>query len=288
MSDSEAVLEEKDTSAVVTAEDQANLTSEEETSSDNVRTGRKKNSFLQEKDSSAVMTAEDQASQSSEEETSSDGVRTLRKKNSILSVRTQHESISPEHMARLSEASRQRRSQRLLKVEGPKADTVVRFSTLSIREYGMVLSDNPGDEATQGSPVGIDWKHFSEATISVDAFESTHPPRRCSSQLRMPSVVRLRMLRAAGYSLADVRKLTKPVNIARARRRRSLEMSEFMAVHELSESFRRSTLNVLTLGSRKRRERKFLDPYIDLVDEKNRKSVVSNADTNPISDSESV
>jgi len=49
----------------------------------------------------------------------------------------------------------------------------VRFSDITIREYPMILGDNPS--VSHGPPVTIDWQHSSEAHLSLDQYSETRP-----------------------------------------------------------------------------------------------------------------
>jgi hypothetical protein len=136
----------------------------------------------------------------------------------------------------------------------------VGFTTVQIREHGCILGDNPG--GTVGPPITIDWSYLSEFTADLEEYEETRPPRRDPLEMQMPASYRRDLLRRAGYTRGEIADLTRPVNVARAQRARSREAMKLDGVNELAERVSRSTLNVLTLGMRKRKERKFLKPYV--------------------------
>ncbi|CAJ1934023.1 unnamed protein product [Cylindrotheca closterium] len=80
----------------------------------------------------------------------------------------------------------------------------VSFGKIEIREYGMVLGDNPS--TSSGPSVELDWETQSKFTIdTVDQYESMKPRRREMKQLAMPSEFRMQLLVNSGYSLREIR-----------------------------------------------------------------------------------
>mmetsp|Transcript_258 Transcript_258/g.382 ORF Transcript_258/g.382 Transcript_258/m.382 type:complete len:111 (-) Transcript_258:191-523(-) len=55
----------------------------------------------------------------------------------------------------------------------------VRFSVCEIREYQLIVSDNPC--CKRGLPIGIGWDHSKEKVYDVDTFESLRVPVRRST-----------------------------------------------------------------------------------------------------------
>jgi hypothetical protein len=62
----------------------------------------------------------------------------------------------------------------------------------------------------------------------------------------------------------EIVRLTAPVNRARALRRATVESLQFSGMEELGEKITRGTVNFLTFGSRKRKERKLFDTCAQL------------------------
>jgi hypothetical protein len=152
----------------------------------------------------------------------------------ILSVRTQRESMSRKSGLTSHEKT-------------------LSFSFIDIREYPMCIGDNPGGSV--GTPLSIEWKHVSEVQIGLEEYEDSRPERRSHSALAMGETVRYEILRRSGYTRKDIQSGTKPVNIERAGRKRTLETLNLARLHEFRESLSRKTLNVLSFGARKRKER---------------------------------
>ena len=69
-----------------------------------------------------------------------------------LKVKTQYESLARIPLLRL-------------RLE-PSVDRTVRFSTVEVRQYGRVLSNNPSTSC--GPPIGIDWTYDPDETLLVD------------------------------------------------------------------------------------------------------------------------
>lgn len=96
---------------------------------------------------------------------------------------------------------------------------VVRFSTLTIREYAICLGDNV---TSAGAPITISWDHLGEATYAVveydDAVERT---RRSKSELQMPAAHREGLLQTIGYSRKEIKEAAKQSADTRKRRIRT-------------------------------------------------------------------
>jgi hypothetical protein len=140
------------------------------------------------------------------------------------------------------------------------SEKVVKFSTLSIRDYPPDIGDNPSAKA--GPPLTLAWEPMSEIVgISIDEYESSRPPRRFDREMIVPPDTREKILRDAGFSRAEITDRTKPVNVARAQRIRTIETMGLAPLHEFSQSVSRKTRNILSFGERKRKEREFLQPF---------------------------
>jgi hypothetical protein len=161
-------------------------------------------------------------------------------RRSILSVRTQRESES-------------------MKSGQSSHEKITSFSYIDIREYPMCIGDNPGGSV--GTPLSIEWKHVSEVQIGLEEYEDSRPERRSHSALAMGETVRYEILRRSGYTRKDIQSQTKPVNIERAGRKRTLETLNLARLHEFREALSRKTLNVLSFGARKRKERMMMESF---------------------------
>ena len=136
-------------------------------------------------------------------------------------------------------------------------DSHVNFDVVRIHEHPILLGDNPG--GLRGPPLTLDWHAQATFEMTVDDYESRRPVRRTKEECAMPVSARMEILREFGYSRREIVALTKPVNQARARRKATAQAWRLAYVEELVESVARKTKNVLTLGQRKRQERKYLE-----------------------------
>mmetsp|Transcript_16335 Transcript_16335/g.21338 ORF Transcript_16335/g.21338 Transcript_16335/m.21338 type:complete len:145 (+) Transcript_16335:183-617(+) len=67
----------------------------------------------------------------------------------------------------------------------------VSFNSLEIREYPIILGDNPS--VSSGIPITIAWDHYGCEVQSVDDYEKYRHPRRDMYEMRLPAKVRIRM-----------------------------------------------------------------------------------------------
>lgn len=187
------------------------------------------------------------------------GEKTTRSGNGILVVMTNDIALAKsdpfvEMQRDALEFSRCKRSRRF---EAAHIDTIqLRFSDLTIREYPYDIGDNP--TPMSGPSLTIQWTHDTELSVSIDEYEDAIIDRRKGRQMLIPAKQRMEILRKGGYSIVQIRKETRPVNIARAQRQRTLATLDLANVFEVSEAITRKTVNILTLGAKKRREKAYL------------------------------
>jgi hypothetical protein len=131
----------------------------------------------------------------------------------------------------------------------------VTFSTLAIREYGIIPGDNPG--VSCGCPLSIGWEYDDEFSFAIDEYEEQRSKPRSMTELRMPSMVREKKLREAGFSRRDIQESTKYANIARLQRRRTTETMNLAPIQEFLERAKRKTLHLVGAGT-KRKERELM------------------------------
>ncbi|KAL3915043.1 MAG: hypothetical protein SGARI_008280, partial [Bacillariaceae sp.] len=94
----------------------------------------------------------------------------------------------------------------------------VKFSTLSIREYPMVVGNNPG--VTKGVPLSLGWDYSKEYSLALDPYERARRDHRRNMQnLAMDSTRRDTILKTLGFSRQERMQGTKIANIIRRQRR---------------------------------------------------------------------
>lgn len=134
----------------------------------------------------------------------------------------------------------------------PLRGSGVSFSTLSIREYGIVPGDNPS--VSFGCPLALGWEYDNELIVSVEDYEESKPASRAMFELRMPSSYREEKLRCCGFSRSEIQEGVKMAMVGRKQRQRSLETLHLASVEELVEKAKRMVFG----GGRKRKEKELM------------------------------
>lgn len=138
-------------------------------------------------------------------------------------------------------------------------EKALRFGNVSIREYPVIVGDNPG--GISGPPLSIGWEYYDEMTVDLISYEEQRPPRRQGREMLVPVDVRFQRLRTAGYSRSEIVALTKPVNVARTQRRRTLDTLHLQPIQMFNERFAKKTMSLITGGRRKRHEKKLMQSF---------------------------
>ena len=114
----------------------------------------------------------------------------------------------------------------------------VGFSTLTIREYAMILGDNV---TMSGPPISISWEHDKEEMFDVDDYEAVYEnTRRSHAELQMPRAHRDEMMRRSGFTRKQIQEASKQATIARNRRKRTAETQQLHKLQEVMENVVRS------------------------------------------------
>mmetsp|Transcript_16776 Transcript_16776/g.27855 ORF Transcript_16776/g.27855 Transcript_16776/m.27855 type:complete len:302 (+) Transcript_16776:141-1046(+) len=172
-----------------------------------------------------------------------------RKKKSVL-VKA---AISPEDEA-LVQARRRRRKK--------MHDNGVTFTTVEIREHAITIGDNPG--GFKGPPLSIEWKTQHQVKMPLDEYEENRPLRRTGAQMNIPFRVREEMLLDSGFARGEIREALRDVNIARRKRRRTIEVMNMSGLHEFTERLFRGSLNFTLKRGSKKKEREYLKTAWDV------------------------
>jgi hypothetical protein len=84
---------------------------------------------------------------------------------------------------------------------------IVKFSTISIREYDRIVGDHP--DCKVGPPITIGWEYGENAAQNLDEYESSRKRRK---NLRLTSITRKNMLHNVfGISEEEIRMAEKEV-----------------------------------------------------------------------------
>ena len=112
----------------------------------------------------------------------------------------------------------------------------VRFSSVVIREYPMILGDHP--EVSGGPPVTIDWCHNLERCLSVEEYDqlTNSKPRHYSNELRMSESSRSLIILNAGYEYFEMNKAIEEAARIKANRGKTLQSQNMLGPKEFSKS----------------------------------------------------
>ena len=122
-------------------------------------------------------------------------------------------------------------------VSEPKKKSV-RFSNVTVREYPIILGDNPS--VTVGPPVTIDWQPFSEELLDLESHMLMTPlPHRTNEQMSMPSMYRREILLNAGCSCCDMMKAMDGTNFIKEQRLATIKSLKLSILEEIKEKMKR-------------------------------------------------
>lgn len=112
----------------------------------------------------------------------------------------------------------------------------VSFSTITVREYQMILGDNPASRA--GPSISIDWDFSEIPTVQVDAFERLRKNARRSAARHMlrSKGNRERLAQRLGYSKQEISEHVRGLNKTRHERRQTLNGSAGFPISSLVKS----------------------------------------------------
>lgn len=133
-----------------------------------------------------------------------------------------------------------------LSTEVPVTEKSVTFTNLDIREYEIIPSINPG--VSKGAALGIGWNYVEQEPISVNDFETyrSGPPRQMA-EMKLTVNQRLDRLEASGYTRREIQHTIKSINIARRKRRETLESMHSHGIQEKMQEWK-SALSKLIKG----------------------------------------
>ena len=134
----------------------------------------------------------------------------------------------------------------------------VRFNEIEIREFPIIVGVS--GITSSGPPLTISWKSL-PGTFSVDVekYEAARTSnRRKSLEMAMTAYHREQLLRDLGFSRGAISEATKESSKIRDNRHATNDRIGFDHGLELMESTRRKLENLLSLGSKKRKERRYL------------------------------
>jgi len=138
----------------------------------------------------------------------------------------------------------------------------VSFRSISIREYPMIVGDNPS--VSSGPPLTIAWDFDELGTILLEEYENHRPTRRSADQMTIPKMERLKILESSGISRSEIEKVVKDVNIARSQR---LQTRNNLS-NDKGTDEKKGLLNILGRGKKKTNddEDKYIQYNLELAE----------------------
>ena len=135
----------------------------------------------------------------------------------------------------------------------------VSFNKLLIREYSIELSDHPS--CSCGPPIQLGWDYRDKASVAVEDYEERRLPRRNSNELILSyNVRRYLLLKRAGYSKQELKRVMDEVNKVKRER---LVTDFLMPVMKIDETIEEVMDHIkATFSVKKKRERQMSLPNV--------------------------
>ena len=147
----------------------------------------------------------------------------VRRNNSILRVKSSNTIASTSASSVLDVDSSRRFSSISSSSCKSSSSNSVRFQNVKIREYGIILGDNPS--CSNGPPIGLSWDYDQdgEQEVPLDVFEQWRVgQRRSITQMKLPASVRFETLRSWDVQMKDMRANESELKEIKSQRRRTL------------------------------------------------------------------
>jgi len=187
--------------------------------------------------------------------------RSVSSMQGIMKVRTLRESLC-EQTKEQRDAARIRRSLRLLGLSrdhGVDLSTInsddvlaVTFDTVKVREYPIILGDNPA--VSDGPPLQIDWVYNDVDEFGLEEYETSRPTRRKRLQMGMPASYRIDFLKRTGFSTNDIFRQITEVNLVKRGRLETTTMLHRIDKDEKLERVKRTFTNIFSKRKKEERE----------------------------------
>jgi len=120
----------------------------------------------------------------------------------------------------------------LMSMEKPESQPKrrVSFGKLEIRKYEQVVGDSV---VSAGVPISLGWDYSNTVALDVGVYEELKISQRSQREMRLPSDVRMALVKNTGLSLRDGMQAAMASDIERIRRRASAAKSPEMDRAEL-------------------------------------------------------
>ena len=180
-------------------------------------------------------------------ECSSCSTDSVRRTKSILRIKSTDNIVSSSAPSTLDDDSSSHSSCSTSSSYPLSPSNSVRFHNVQIREYGIVLGDNPS--CSKGLPISLSWDYDQEGEqeMLLDDFEQWRGgQRRSMSQMKIPACVRFNTLRSWDVQMKDMKIIESELKQIRNQRLRTLmklqrkeTMKQFTQKLKRTVSFRR-------------------------------------------------
>jgi len=127
----------------------------------------------------------------------------------------------------------------------------VKFNTVKVREYPIILGDNPS--VSEGPPLSIDWIYIDVDEFDVEEYETTRPSRRGTPEMNIPASIRIDTLKRSGFTTKDIFQRVKEVKAVKQGRLETTTMLYRSEMNESIEKAKRGFSNFFT--NKKKKER---------------------------------
>ena len=112
----------------------------------------------------------------------------------------------------------------------------VSFHEVTVREYEMILGDNPCPSF--GPPVSLGWNYQEYQPLDVNRYEYHHSKRRTLQQLGLNHARRKEILFKNGYNISQINAATKEKNRIRSQRKRSAQsVNRPLVIFKIEEAY---------------------------------------------------
>ncbi|GAX12384.1 hypothetical protein FisN_1Hh318 [Fistulifera solaris] len=175
-----------------------------------------------------------------------------------ISVVSDITSYFPEPGAERTQKTQPPKVQEESKVEETKVEKdagvmlgfTVQFSTITVREYPIMMGDNPA--VSDGPPLTIDWEYNELPYLDVEAFETVRRSRRTGKSLVLSRKRRENILRNVGYQDVQIVAGIRHVKKLQSLRMQTVANLGSEKVEEAIQNVGRRMKGMLNFGSRRK------------------------------------
>jgi hypothetical protein len=128
----------------------------------------------------------------------------------------------------------------------PGAPKSVQFSTVTLRYYERILSDNPAVQS--GPAIGIGWRYKRGGMFDIATFEQGRTCTRTVEELILTREDREKMLRDAGIPQKDIVDMVRVILKSKNQRKQTISNLHTRGVEEAVESARKRVGRLLSFG----------------------------------------